>query len=249
MRIYPDRIPFAIKQHFSDIRSTGIRPTRSSVRHPKQKMQKILRPHSANGQTFSEIRCNFLSKNDKNYLFCERSLLSLPHRRLKLVRTPPITYSANRKWTKNRKKISAAPSAGHLYLLLPGFSRRIHPQLRAPRVVEPGDRLAGCVRGYPDAGKTRYRAAHLFPGGPAAKRQGRRKPLPDRHRTRIDHYRGGIHEREPLRQNGRGQRSGNRQEIEQINYTLLLFIPALLAKLYSDPGRTDHQHPAQIGTG
>lgn len=93
----------------------------------------------------------FLSKNDKNYLFCRSSLLSLPHRRLKQVEHLHYVFSKP-KMDKNRK-IFAAPSAGHLHLLFPGSGRRIHPQLRAPRVVESGDRLAGCVRRHSDAGK------------------------------------------------------------------------------------------------
>lgn len=84
----------------------------------------------------------FLSKNDKNYLFCRSSLLSLPHRRLKTGRTPPLRIQQTENGQKT-EKISAAPSAGHLHLLFPGSGRRIHPQLRAPRVVESGDRLAG----------------------------------------------------------------------------------------------------------
>ena len=134
----------------------------------------------------------FLSKNDKNYLFCRSSLLSLPHRRLKTGRTPPLRIQQTENGQKT-EKISAAPSAGHLHLLFPGSGRRIHPQLRAPRVVESGDRLAGCVRRHSDAGKTRYRATHLLFGGPVAKRPERRNSFPDRNRTRIDLHRSRIY--------------------------------------------------------
>ena len=67
----------------------------------------------------------FLSKNDKNYLFCRSSLLSLPHRRLKTGRTPPLRIQQTENGQKT-EKIFAAPSAGHLHLLFPGSGRRIH---------------------------------------------------------------------------------------------------------------------------
>ena len=132
----------------------------------------------------------FLSKNDKNYLFCRSSLLSLPHRRLKTGRTPPLRIQQTENGQKNQKKIFAAPSAGHLHLLFPGSGRRIHPQLRAPscrRVWRQVGRLASeDIRMQEKHGN---RATHLLFGGPVAKRPERRNSFPDRNRTRIDLHR------------------------------------------------------------
>lgn len=47
----------------------------------------------------------FLSKNDKNYLFCRSSLLSLPHRRLKTGRTPPLRIQQTENGQKTEKSL------------------------------------------------------------------------------------------------------------------------------------------------
>ena len=103
----------------------------------------------------------FLSKNDKNYLFCRSSLLSLPHRRLKTGRTPPLRIQQTENGQKTEKNL-----CGAICWSFTSFISWLWPQdssqLRAPRVVESGDRLAGCVRRHSDAGKTRYRATHLL---------------------------------------------------------------------------------------
>ena len=50
----------------------------------------------------------FLSKNDKNYLFCRSSLLSLPHRRLKTGRTPPLRIQQTENGQKTEKNLCGA---------------------------------------------------------------------------------------------------------------------------------------------
>ena len=141
-----------------------------------------------------------------------------------------ITYQQTENGQKT-EKIFAAPSAGHLHLLFPGSGRRIHPQLRAPRVVESGDRLAGCVRRHSDAGKTRYRATHLLFGGPVANAQSDETlfPIETGHAsisTEAEYTGVNIYVKTDENSDPTVVRTLNR-----INYILLLSIPALLAKL------------------
>lgn len=135
------------------------------------------------------------------------------------------------KMDKKQKKYSAAPSAGHLHLLFPGSGRRIHPQLRAPRVVESGDRLAGCVRRHSDAGKHGI-AQHTY--FLAARLQNDQSneilfPIETGHAsisTEAEYTGVNIYVKTDENSDPTVVRALNK-----INYTLLLFIPALLAKL------------------
>lgn len=141
-----------------------------------------------------------------------------------------ITYSANRKWTKNRKNLCGAicwSFTSFISWLWPQDSstascptcRRVWRQVGRLR-----PKTFGCR-------KTRYRATHLLFGGPVAKRPERRNsfPIETGHAsisTEAEYTGVNIYVKTDENSDPTVVRTLNR-----INYILLLSIPALLAKL------------------
>ena len=143
-----------------------------------------------------------------------------------------ITYSANRKWTKNRKKsLRRHLLVIYIFYFLALAAGFIH-SFRAPRVVESGDRLAGCVRRHSDAGKHGIAQHTYFFGGPVAKTPRATKlfsPIETGHAsisTEAEYTGVNIYVKTDENSDPTVVRTLNR-----INYILLLSIPALLAKL------------------